>query len=78
MNEKGEVSSREHDVGGSGQVLAVQPEAIAQAMQQRTDDQFGLGVLALHLLHQVAASIGVEAVYGASPDRSENRRVAVS
>jgi len=41
----------QHEVGGSGQVASVEPEAETQAMNKPADDDFRLGVPRLHGSH---------------------------
>jgi hypothetical protein len=48
MDEDRESPARQHDVGPAWQVLAMEPEADTEAMQQAADDAFGRRVLAAH------------------------------
>jgi hypothetical protein len=41
--------ARQHHIRRAGKLLAVQPEAVAQTMQQGTDGDFGSGVASLDL-----------------------------
>lgn len=46
---------RQHHIGPSGKVLAVEPETIPQPMQQRPDRNFRLGVPAADAAHEAGA-----------------------
>ena len=52
----------QHDVRGAGKVAAVETEAVAHAVQEGTDGQFGLGVRAADAGHEGGAGGGSEEV----------------
>lgn len=43
-----------HHIGLAGQVFAMQAEAVAHAMDYRTNQHFGLGILPLDLGHTIS------------------------
>lgn len=50
--------TREDDVGSARQVVALEPETVAQAVEQAPDGHFGLGVPALHGREVPAPALG--------------------
>jgi hypothetical protein len=56
--------ARENQIRLSGQVTAVEPEAISQPVCEFADDQFRFGVLRPHLSHDSTALCPGEYIHG--------------
>jgi len=66
MNEDGLLSGSENKIRTSGQSLAMQAEAVAERMQQLSDGDLGLRVLALDRPHDLAAFFSRNDVHAAA------------
>jgi len=51
VNEDHGLPAGKHDVRGAGKVATVEPEAVAQSMEQPADTKLGLGVFLLNQPH---------------------------
>lgn len=62
MHEYDFLSTREHKVGRTRQISPMQSVAIAHAVHEAANEEFGLGVLGADATHQVAAFFRCERV----------------
>jgi hypothetical protein len=58
------LQAREHEIWPAGKLLGMQPEAIAEAKDQSTHRELGLGVLVTNAAHPLAALAGRQGVHG--------------
>ena len=66
VNKNDGVVFRQDDVGFSRQLFDVFAEAVARAVQHRTDEDFGFGVLTFDARHIPRTSLWSQAVHGGS------------
>lgn len=65
MNEDDGFVFRQDDVGAAGEFAVVQPEAVAHAVEEGADDNFGFGVFAGNAAHVPASPGFGEMVFAA-------------
>lgn len=67
MDEDSRVVFWKNEIGTSGQITAMQPEAVSELVEEPPDDHFGRSVLALNATHDLRTPNAAEGVHGQRP-----------